>query len=119
MYWVVLVLSGVLEAVWATALAASRAFRRPWPVVVFAVSGINDKGEDSAIAIDSRTLATAEEAFCARNGRYAEMSELVSAGLLSEKPSVGQRHVSLNPRKAGEIRTLIDEGALPPGLSAR
>jgi hypothetical protein len=26
--------------------------------------------------------------------------------------------VSLNPRKAGEIRTLIDEGALPPGLSA-
>jgi hypothetical protein len=45
--------------------------------------------------------------------------ELVDAGLLSEKPSVGQRHVSLNPRKAGEIRTLIDEGALPPGLSAR
>ena len=32
--------------------------------------------------------------------------ELVSAGLLSEKPSVGQRHVSLNPRKAGEIRNL-------------
>src|ERR687894_801692 len=45
--------------------------------------------------------------------------ELLDAGLLSEKPSVGQRHVSLNPRKAGEIRTLIDEGALPPGLSAR
>lgn len=38
MYWVVLVVSGVLEAVWATALAASRGFRRPWPVVVFAVS---------------------------------------------------------------------------------
>jgi hypothetical protein len=44
--------------------------------------------------------------------------ELVSAGLLAEKPSVGQRHVSLNPRKAGEIRTLIDDGALPPGLRA-
>lgn len=38
MYWVVLVLSGVLEALWATALAASNGFRRPWPVVVFAVS---------------------------------------------------------------------------------
>ncbi|MFD4669497.1 DMT family transporter [Lentzea sp. NPDC058450] len=38
MYWVVLVASGVLEAVWATALAASKGFRRPWPVVVFAVS---------------------------------------------------------------------------------
>jgi len=45
--------------------------------------------------------------------------ELVSAGLLSEKPSVGQRHVSLNPRKAGEIRNLIEEGALPPGLGDR
>ena len=45
--------------------------------------------------------------------------ELLDAGLLSEKPSVGQRHVSLNPRKAGEVRNLIDEGALPPGLSAR
>jgi hypothetical protein len=45
--------------------------------------------------------------------------ELLDAGLLSEKPSVGQRHVSLNPRRAGEIRSLIEEGALPPGLSAR
>ncbi|GHH34523.1 DMT family transporter [Lentzea cavernae] len=38
MYWVVLVASGVLEAVWATALAASNGFRRPWPVVVWAVA---------------------------------------------------------------------------------
>ena len=45
--------------------------------------------------------------------------ELLNAGLLSEKPSVGQRHVSLNPRKAGEIRALIEEGAVPPGFSAR
>lgn len=45
--------------------------------------------------------------------------ELLDAGLLSEKPSVGQRHVSLNPRRAGEIRSLIEEGAMPPGLSAR
>jgi hypothetical protein len=39
--------------------------------------------------------------------------ELVAAGLLSEKPSVGQRHVSLNPRRAGDIRRLIDEGEPP------
>jgi quaternary ammonium compound-resistance protein SugE len=38
MCWVVLVASGVLEAVWATALAASNGFRRPWPVVVWAVT---------------------------------------------------------------------------------
>jgi hypothetical protein len=42
--------------------------------------------------------------------------ELVAAGLLAEKPSVGQRHVFLNPRRAGEIRRLIDEGLLPAGL---
>jgi hypothetical protein len=38
---------------------------------------------------------------------------LVASGLLLEKPSVGQRHVSLNPSRSGDIRQLIDEGALP------
>ncbi|NKX54145.1 multidrug efflux SMR transporter [Arthrobacter sp. E918] len=33
--WIVLVLAGVLEAVWATALAASNNFRRPGPSMVF------------------------------------------------------------------------------------
>jgi hypothetical protein len=41
---------------------------------------------------------------------------LLAAGLLAEKPSVGQRHVFLDPRRAAEIRRLIDEGALPSGL---
>ncbi len=35
MTWVVLVLSGVLEAVWATALSASNGFRRVAPTIVF------------------------------------------------------------------------------------
>jgi hypothetical protein len=39
--------------------------------------------------------------------------ELLAAGLLAEKPSVGQRHVSLNPRRAGDVRRLIDEGVRP------
>jgi quaternary ammonium compound-resistance protein SugE len=38
MFWFVLFLSGVLEAVWATALAASDGFRRPRPTIVFAIS---------------------------------------------------------------------------------
>ncbi len=41
---------------------------------------------------------------------------LLDAGLLDEKPSVGQRHVFLNPRKAGEIRALIESGEAPPAL---
>lgn len=36
--WIVLVVSGVLEAVWATALGKSEGFSRPWPTTVFAVT---------------------------------------------------------------------------------
>jgi hypothetical protein len=41
---------------------------------------------------------------------------LIAAGLLAEKPSVGQRHVFLNPRRAADIRRLIETGETPPGL---
>jgi quaternary ammonium compound-resistance protein SugE len=37
-YWLVLILSGVLEAVWATALGRSEGFTRLAPSVVFAVT---------------------------------------------------------------------------------
>jgi quaternary ammonium compound-resistance protein SugE len=36
--WLVLVVSGVLEAVWATALGRSEGFSRLWPTVVFGVA---------------------------------------------------------------------------------
>ena len=38
MYWLVLVLSGVLEAVWATALSRSEGFTRLTPTLVFAAA---------------------------------------------------------------------------------
>lgn len=38
MAWVILVVSGVLEAVWATALGKSAGFSRLWPSVTFAVA---------------------------------------------------------------------------------
>jgi hypothetical protein len=41
---------------------------------------------------------------------------LLDAGLLLEKPSVGQRHVLLNPRRAGEIYALVERGETPKGL---
>ena len=41
---------------------------------------------------------------------------LLAAGLLEEKPSVGQRHVYLNPRRAGDIHRFIESGQPPPGL---
>ena len=41
---------------------------------------------------------------------------LLAAGLLAEKPSVGQRHVFLNPRRAADIHGLIERGSVPPDL---
>jgi len=41
---------------------------------------------------------------------------LLAAGLLAEKPSVGQRHVFLNPRRAADIHRMIETGATPAGL---
>lgn len=40
MAWLVLILSGCLEAVWATALARSDGFTKPLPSVVFAVAAL-------------------------------------------------------------------------------
>jgi hypothetical protein len=42
---------------------------------------------------------------------------LLGAGLLAEKPSVGQRHVYLNPRRAAEIRRMIETGEVPSGMT--
>ena len=65
-------------------------------VVVFAVSGINDKGQTSACKIDTRTVRTAEEAFFAAPvtnppglkttpaGSYGTMAQLTTQGFLSE-----------------------------------
>ncbi|MDH6237632.1 multidrug efflux SMR transporter [Cryobacterium sp. CG_9.6] len=35
MSWIILIISGILEAVWATALGRSEGFTRLWPSVVF------------------------------------------------------------------------------------
>jgi len=67
-------------------------------VVVFAVSGIGDKGQTSACKIDTRTIRTAEEAFFAapvgtggkkvtNPGQYGDETALVNEGFLSETSS--------------------------------
>ena len=52
-----------------------------------------------------------------RSLAYEVGEALLAAGLLEQKPSVGQRHVYLSPKRSGDIRRLIDDGELPPGLS--
>ncbi|MEV4352540.1 multidrug efflux SMR transporter [Actinoplanes sp. NPDC049596] len=44
MSWLVLVMSGVLEAVWATALGKSEGFSRPVPTIVFGVAIVASMG---------------------------------------------------------------------------
>ena len=58
MYWLVLVLSGALEAVWATALDRSDGFSRPLPVVVFAL-GLAGSMAGLAYALHGLPVGTA------------------------------------------------------------
>ena len=51
-------------------------------VVVFAVRGIVDQGEDSSAAGDERTLVTAEESYYARYNTYGRETDLVAGGFL-------------------------------------
>ncbi len=59
-----------------------------------------------------RGFAQADRALAAQVGE-----QLLKAGLLAEKPSVGQRHVFLNPRRAADIYAAIEHGELPAGLA--
>ncbi|BAJ73423.1 membrane transporters of cations and cationic drugs [Microbacterium testaceum StLB037] len=44
MSWIVLILSGVLESVWATALGRSEGFTKLWPTVIFGVALVASMG---------------------------------------------------------------------------
>lgn len=74
-------------------------------VVVFAVTGINNRGEEAADEIDERTVRSAEEAYYAKNGFYATEDELVAAGFLSEKSTYNDVALigSPDPRSKYEI----------------
>lgn len=55
MSWIVLIVSGVLEAVWATALGKSEGFTRLWPSVIF---GVGVVASLSGLAYVMRDLPT-------------------------------------------------------------
>ena len=54
-------------------------------VVVFAVGGITDRGNESACAADKKTLEVAQEAYYAKNSEYATEAELVDDELIREQ----------------------------------
>ena len=55
MSWVILILSGVLEAVWATALGKSEGFTKLWPSIVFGVTLVLSMG---GLALAMRDIST-------------------------------------------------------------
>jgi len=55
MSWVILIVSGVLEAVWATALGKSEGFTKLWPSVVFGVALLLSMG---GLALAMREIPT-------------------------------------------------------------
>jgi prepilin-type N-terminal cleavage/methylation domain-containing protein len=74
-------------------------------IVVFSVSGINDKSASAACKTDVSTVQTAEEAYYAINHAYAATPDaLKAAGLLKTTPPVaegisidGTGNVTANP----------------------
>lgn len=59
-------------------------------IVVFAVSGITDRGKASACAATVKTVQVAGEAYYAKNGVYADTTDaLVQAGFLQGPDPVG------------------------------
>ena len=55
MAWVILIVSGILEAVWATALGMSEGFTKLWPTVIFGVSLALSMG---GLALAMREIST-------------------------------------------------------------
>ncbi len=49
-------------------------------IVVFAVNGINNRGEAAACDADYKTLSVAEEAYYAKTGGYADSLALLKTG---------------------------------------
>lgn len=58
MAWIILIVSGVLEAVWATALGKSEGFTKLWPSIIFGVTMLVSLG-GLAIAMRDIPVGTA------------------------------------------------------------
>ena len=84
MPWLVLILSGVLEAVWATALSRSEGFTRVGPSVLFGVSLALSMG---GLAIALRTLPVGV-AYAVWTGVGASLTAIVAVALFDEPMSV-------------------------------
>ncbi|MFZ6991472.1 DMT family transporter [Curtobacterium sp. RRHDQ66] len=86
MTWIVLVLSGVLEAVWATALGASNGFKKVVPTIVF-VLGMAASMAGLAYAMTAIPVGTAYAVWV---GIGASLTVLVAIARKQEVASFGR-----------------------------
>src|SRR5690348_2790000 len=64
-------------------------------IVVFAVSGITDRGKSAACATEVKTVQAAGEAYYAKNGSYAaNAAALQTAGFLDSQPPIAATDVT-------------------------
>jgi hypothetical protein len=108
----------VLALLEATAPAVSRPHDDPDPARRIArriLQRLNGMGKWGGYHTDFAHLA---RGFAGNDRALADAvgEALLASGLLAEKPSVGQRHVFLNPRRAADIHALIERGETPAGL---
>lgn len=82
--WIVLVLSGVLEAGWAIALKLSDGFSRVWPSVIFAVLGT---ASFAGLAYALKSLP-AGSAYAVWTGIGAALTAIIGIVWLGESASV-------------------------------
>ena len=84
MAWVILIISGMLEAGWALSLKASEGFSRLWPSVTFVVLLALSMG---GLAISLRTLPVGV-AYAVWTGVGASLTAFVAVALFDEPMSV-------------------------------
>ena len=93
---VVLVILGILSA-----------------VVVFAVTGVNDKGELAAYKTDERILRTAEEVYRSKTGSYGTEQQLEDAGFLQSESTI--HDIVLSPDASSYYINFQPEVGVPGG----
>ena len=86
MDWVILIASGVLEAVWATALGLSNGFKKLVPTIIFVIAAIGSLG-GLGIALHTLPTGTAYAVWTATGASLTVLWAMITG---TEKASVAK-----------------------------
>jgi general secretion pathway protein G len=78
-------------------------------IVVFSVSGIQNKGQVAACQTDVKTVAVAEEAYYAQNGNYGTTTAILKgAGLMNSAPTDVAITITAGPPASVAVKGATD-----------